>query len=233
MGRKQTTAFVRGRKSLGTSTAAGKEIGSGFGQDGVPLRFHELNKAIPKGALGDKHEHEIVLATGDDWAVRVRFPGKYGPDDYVVEVSDDTMGWKYKQIRHNHLFYDFEEKMNADAAWTAWVLLPRLLRIVRGEHPPAANPTPDHIPGVQVAPLEYATQALAVCEYRRFPQGDKKGGGRYLPINFVMAIALGKWTAAEASAKMRFGRPPLERLGFPLFNTTTKFETYEKEVLYG
>lgn len=181
--------------------------------------FNELNKLIPKGAAGKKHEHTLPLYGGEGWGVRVRYPGKYGPNDYVVEVTDNRAGWKNKQVRHDHLFYDFEEKLNADTLWTSWVLLPRLLKLVRGESTPEPTPTPDTIPGVSVAALEGTTQALAVCEYRRLPSGDAKGGGRYLPINFIVAIALGKWTAAEASSQMRFGRPAIERLKFPLFSS--------------
>lgn len=183
------------------------------------MKFKELDAVIPRGVSGEKHDNILHLYGGFDWAVRVRYPGKYGPNDYVVEVTDERVGWKNKQVRHDHLFYDFEEKLNADELFTRCTLLPSLLKIVRGEWEPSAAPTPDGIPGVSVAPLEAATQALAVCEYRRLPSGDPKGGGRYLPINFIVAIALGKWTAGEASAQMRFGRPAIERLKFPLFSS--------------
>lgn len=183
------------------------------------MKFKELNKLIPKGSEGEKHEHTLNLAAAPGWGVRVRYPGKYGPNDYVVEVTDTDKGWTNKQIRHDHLFYDFEEKLNADREWTIQTFLPDLLKIIRGEDEPGPFPTPYGIPGIQVPAFEFATQALAVCEYRRLPSGDPKGGGRYLPINFIVAIALGKWTAGEAAAQMRYGRPAIERLNFPLFSS--------------
>lgn len=198
------------------------------------MKFKELNKAIPRASQGKKHEHRMNLAADSGWGVRVRYPGKYGPDDYVVEVTDLDLGWENKQVKHDDLFYDIEEKLNADREWTARQLMPDLLKLVRGQSEPRALPTPDGIPGIQVAPLEFTTQALAVCEYRRFPQGDPKGGGRYLPINFMLGIVLDKWTATEAASKMRYGRPVLERLGFPLFNSTNlNVDKYMKAVYDG
>lgn len=192
------------------------------------MKFDELNKHIPKGTKGKTHSVKLDLGEGPGWAVRVSLPGKYGPNDYVVQVQSEGVWDEFHNFTHGDFFKDIQGKC-ADAPGimrTQW--LPHVLRVIQGGTTPAAVSMTQHeLPGVDLAALTLASQALAVCEYRRYPQGDAKGGGRYLPINYTSAMMYGHWSAEKAWKMMRVGLPALKMLkGFSPFTHTDNVDNY-------
>lgn len=191
------------------------------------MLFNELNRSIPKGNKGKRHSNVFDLDAGEGWSVRIKYPGKYGPDDYVVQVKSDGVWDEYRSFTHGDFFMDVDDKAHVDPGFMAREWLPHALKVVQGLTDPHDGPEPPVLPGIALEALTVGTQALAVCEYRRYSRGDSFGGGRYLPINFTAAILHGHWTASEAWASMQRGLPALKELdGFQPFRHTNHVDTY-------
>lgn len=191
------------------------------------MKFDELNKFLPKGVEGDIHSQIGLLCEGDGWSVKTLHRGKYGPNDYVVQVKSEGEWDKYKSFTHGDFFEDVAAKAAADNEFVRAEWLPHALRVIQGEAKPTPGPEAPELPGIDIDALTVGTQALAVCEFRRYPRGDSKGGGRYLPINFTSAILHGHWTADEAWDSMRQGLPALRRLdGFRPFRHIDDVDIY-------
>lgn len=188
--------------------------------------FDELNKHIPKGTPGDIHAHSLELGEGDGWHVQVSYPGKYGPNDFVVQVRSEGVWNKHRNFTHGDFFKDIGIKYVASPSAIRGDWLPHALKVIQGGVSPA--PVGGHtFPGIHIEALTLATQALAVCEYRRYPQGDARGGGRYLPINYTSAMLYGHWTADRAWKMMRVGLPALRTLtGFKPFRHGDNVDEY-------
>lgn len=199
---------------------------------GTQLKFDNLNETIPSGVDDKKHAHELLISEGDDWKVRVRYPGKYGPSDYVVDVSHSTWaGGEYYPFRHHDMIRQLKWRAGRspdESKKYLGVLLPVLQGAREVERFPEIRSTGYN----QYNPLPYdaitvASLTLAVCEYRRYPQGDPRGGGRYLPINYALAVMGGHWNLEEAQKLMRIGFPVLGRIkGFELFKRGTDVDQY-------
>lgn len=195
------------------------------------MLFDELDDLIP-AVPSDKqnlHTDAMYISGGFGWSVRVRMPGKYkqSSGDFVVEVLSEGVWDDYFQFKHSDFFEDVQAKWDDDPIrLRAWI--EHLLPVVQGTARPARMfPTKCDMPGVHLDALTNAFQALAVCEWRRFPQGDVRGGGRLLPINYLLAILQGHWTVQEASDKMRRGYPALRDLtGFKPFRINDDPATY-------
>jgi hypothetical protein len=180
----------------------------------TPMAFDELNQFIPSKVAGEKHSLSIPVYFGADgdrhWGVRVRLPGKYSSSDFVVEVYDTHHWPQWRQFTHAEFFADIQQKSSAGSLMhDFWV--GELLEVCQGNRPPGLHPTND-LPGLRIDALTHAFQALTVCEFRRFPQGDAHGGGRYLPVNYSLAIMQQAWDADEASKMMQVGFPALRKL---------------------
>jgi hypothetical protein len=199
------------------------------------MLFDELNDSIPADSVDPIWTNEYLVKSGPGWAVRVRYPGKYAKNgksvgDFVVEVSQDGLWDEWHKFKHADFFADVEAKAARDKVVTE-ELLCHIGSVCQGAFDPEhadwrAGTT--HLPGILPAALVYAMQALSVCEYRRFPQGDVRGGGRYLPLNFMLAVAGGFWSADEATRLMRVGRPALESVdGLKLYKASTNFFKYQ------
>jgi hypothetical protein len=180
------------------------------------VHFDELDRLIPK-VPADKdnlHTNTMYISGGFGWSVRVKWPGKH-PDsegDFVVEVLSEGVWDDYFQFKHSDFFEDILVKAeHSPEVMERWV--GHLLAVVQGKKKPARlYPLECDLPGVHLDALTNAMQVLTVCEFRRFPQGDVRGGGRYLPVNYALAMLQGHWTAEEASSLMRKGFPALRDL---------------------
>lgn len=195
------------------------------------MRFDKLNEWIP-AVPADKdnlHKHTIYVAGGYDWSVRVKWPGKHkdSSGDFVVETLSKPVWERHHQFTHGDLFKDVRAKYEKHPGiiidWLSYVL-----PMVDGDtHPARLYPLESPLPGMHLDALTASLLPLVVCEYRRYPQGDVRGGGRYLPINYMLAILQGFWTPDEASKRMRKGFPELRDLaGFKPYRKATDADDY-------
>lgn len=178
------------------------------------MDFNKLNSLIPK-EHGKIHSKTIYLAGGFGWSVRVKYPGKHlsTKGDFLVEVLSEGAWDSYHKISHAEMFEDVLQKLAVDADFCKkWVL--DIMRVVNGSKPlPSDVSTVDcGLPGMHQDALSYAMLALAVNEHRRHPGKESEGGGRYLPLNFLLALIQGHWDIDKAKRLMRIGQPILERL---------------------
>lgn len=183
------------------------------------MNFNQLNELIPKVPSDRKnlHVHTMYISGGFGWSVRARWPGKHkdSAGDFVVETLSEGVWDDYKQFTHKDLFADIAAKDEAEPDFIRKQWIPHMLSVVSGnERPKRLAPGESSLPGIHIDALTNSIQALTVCEYRRYPQGDPRGGGRYLPVNFTLAILQDKIDIETASDKMRFGFPILRDLDF-------------------
>lgn len=176
--------------------------------------FDELNNLIPFAPKGEKHSTVTVCYPG----VVVKGPGKYGPSDFVVEVTDDAIGWKDKQFTHVDLFNDIQVKTNTDSDFMQDKFAEQLAGTIMGNYDPDSdfNPCADvtlvpHL-GLRYSTLLQCSQALAVAEHRRYARYEANGGGRFLPARFAIGIIYKYWTAEDAAAVQKSGMPGLKML---------------------
>jgi hypothetical protein len=197
--------------------------------------FDTLNSIIPLKVEASQHELSMPLYFGiwdnRHWGVRASFPGKHSDTDFVVEVYDTNHWANWNKFRHRDIFKDLTEKAAYHPDINGW-WVEELLHVVKGSRSPKHMfPSECALPGLHMDALTHALQALTVCEYRRFPQGDRRGGGRYLPINYILAMLQGYWDADEASQSMRIGFPALRSLdGFVPFKHHNDPIKYVSEV---
>lgn len=177
------------------------------------MNFDTLNTLIPKGREDEVHTNTMYLSGGFGWSVRVRFPGKYGPDDFVIEALSEDVWDDYHPFRHGDLFADVSAKFEHSPNFIKGDWSRHVLEVIKGEAKPRRlYPVECELPGIHLDALTNVMLALAVCEYRRYPKGDKRGGGRYLPVNYMLAMLQGHWDASDATKQMRVGFPALRKL---------------------
>lgn len=150
-------------------------------------------------------------------------PGRHAGDtdpvggDFVVTVDDDQINWTAHQFTHDDIFYDLEmkAKYRTDAAGALMRAYAKV--VVLGADPEEfllrrRYSSTDVLPGLHPQTFLYAGQCLAIAEHRRYHKFESKGGGRFLPARFAIGIVEGFWTAADAKAVQRRGRPGVEEL---------------------
>lgn len=195
------------------------------------MKFNKLNAWIPAvpADRDNLHKHTLYVSGGYDWSVRVKWPGKHkdSAGDFVVETLSKPVWERHHQFTHVDLFRDvmlkFEAAPDIIEDWLRYVL-----PMVDGDAPAARLYDLEcDLPGIHLDALTASLLPLVVCEYRRFPQGDVRGGGRYLPINYLLSLLQGHWVPDEASMMMRKGFPPLRDLeGFVPYRRATDAEVY-------
>lgn len=166
------------------------------------------------------HVDHITIFESRQWAIRVAQPGKYwekttpAGGDFVVRVTSRRAAWTNKPFTHDELFEDVEEKTGFRPLWARRILMPALATVVVcGAAPEAFGRIErDEAPGLETAALLTASQCLALAESRRFSYMEGKGGGRYLPGEFALGIADGRWSAADAAAPQKTGIEGLRTL---------------------
>lgn len=200
------------------------------------MKFDQLDKLIPR-VPADKsklHTNTMYVSGGFGWSVRVKWPGKHKDShgDFVVEVLSESVWDDYHQFKHADLFADVQAKAAADGELINGWWIENLLGTAQGtERPSRFYPLECDLPGVHLDALTNAMQALTVCEYRRYPQGDVRGGGRYLPVNYMLAMLQGYWGPDDAAKQMRVGFPALRKLdGFIPFTHADNPRTYTSSV---
>jgi hypothetical protein len=200
------------------------------------MRFDQLDNLVPRvpADRANLHTNTMYVSGGFGWSVRVKWPGKHKDShgDFVVEVLSEGVWNDYHQFKHSDLFEDISAKAQEapDFIHGEWVT--NLLGVAQGSaRPTRFYPLESPLTGIHVDAFTNAAQALTVCEYRRYPQGDVRGGGRYLPINYMLAVLQGFWTPDEASKLMRVGFPALRKLdGFYPFTHSDEPHEYVASV---
>lgn len=176
------------------------------------MKFDKLNDTVPY-VIGGK---EKVLSMSPYKGVTLRLPGRHAKDttpkggDFVVCVTDKTMGWVDHQFTHTDIFKDIELKCESEHLS---FFINRYSDVVCGDDPDKINLGDGlTMPGIDFDTFLAASQCLAVAEHRRYSQYESKFGGRFLPLRFAAGISEGLWTAADAAAMQKKGRPGVEIL---------------------
>jgi hypothetical protein len=159
--------------------------------------------------------------------IRVWMPGKYWREtrepadhlwrprkggDFAIQVADESDGWtRGRFFTHRELFLDVERKARADRESVKTTLIPALVNVVAEGSDPLLESLPRPTVGLHPRALLAASQALSLCERRRFYEHAPLGG-RALPARFAVGIAYDLWTAAEASAVEKKGKHGLREL---------------------
>lgn len=183
------------------------------------MDFDALNAKIPYISEGKVKSIELVPYEGITLALPGRHSDQTTPKggDFVVMVTDTTVGWNKHQFTHGDIFNDLERRpfsssmRSTDLMWA-------YLRVVKYGMDPgvdiivASDPSSGF--GGLVRPLLFlqAVQCLAVAEHRRYARYENQFGGRYLPFRFGAGIEEGLWTAGQAIEKQKKGRPGVEHL---------------------
>lgn len=169
------------------------------------MDFATVHATIPYVTEGKLHSNTLEVYKD----VRVKYPGKHAKDtdpvggDFVVEVSCDAAGWKWKQFTHTDIFKDIQEKTDFNEGWMRTTGIRQIAAVVNGSDIPFNLPM--RIPGVGWNTLLEASQCLAVAEHRRYHQYESGGGGRFLPLRFAVGIVYGHWDESDASRVQRRG----------------------------
>jgi hypothetical protein len=137
----------------------------------------------------------------------VRRPG----GDFVVEITDPVAGWARRHFRHKDLFEDIAGKVRSDPVMMRTSFAPALVSIVAEGSDPLSFTFGRGLPGLQVGTLLVASQCLALCEHRRYPEFEPVGG-RALPARFSLGIIFDRWTWQEAARVEHSGRRGLHWL---------------------
>jgi hypothetical protein len=174
------------------------------------MDFSTLHATIPY--IVDGKQKSIELYPYND--ITLAMPGRHADQttppggDFVVMVTDDTLGWDKHQFKHDDIFLDVELKRRGDHA-----------RLLMDYYYSAVHHNIDigydrWVPVQGLIPHKFlqAVQCLAVAEHRRYARYEPKLGGKYLPLRFAAGIADGKWTAGQAMEKQKKGRPGVEWL---------------------
>src|SRR5690349_10467266 len=179
------------------------------------MNFEELHELVPFARFGKAKSLTMQPYNG----VTLAMPGRHAEDttpkggDFVVMVDDDELNWTKHQFTHTDIFKDIEKKFKYDDLSLNDDFIKAYYNVVvNGADPNDYKYKRGDVPGLHRQTFLYAVQCLAVAEHRRYAVHEPKGGGRYLPLRFVLGIAAGKWTAEEAAEKQKFGRPSVERL---------------------
>lgn len=177
------------------------------------MRFEELNNTIPL-AKGGK---EKVLKYSPYDNIVIAMPGRHWEDtepkggDFVVMVSDPVFPRADHQFKHSDIFVDVMTKR--DDKDISFFMNAYLSVVADGDDPLGYFPGDNHtLPGMEFRTFMCAAQCLAVAEHRRYARFEKQYGGRFLPFRFAAGIAEGLWTATDAAAMERRGRPGVEIL---------------------
>lgn len=185
------------------------------------MKFSELHDHIPLARYGKEKSLTMTPYKG----ITLAMPGRHAEDtspkggDFVVMVTDKTMGWNKHQFTHTDLFKIVEQKMLIQPNPTN-ALMGDYLNVVAYGHEPPVLPASYQMTlkgeymheTISDVTFLYAVQCLAVAEHRRYHQHEAKFGGRFLPFRFAAGIAQGLWTSTDAADKQKRGRPGVEWL---------------------
>jgi hypothetical protein len=183
------------------------------------MDFDALNAWVPYVSEGKPKSRAYHPYPG----ITLGMPGRHADQtsppggDFVVCVTDDTVGWKKHQFTHGDIFIDLEFRPFSSAVRST-DLMQAYLRVVKYGMDPLLDPIVGHDPssglGNVIRPLLFlqAVQCLAVAEHRRYARYENQFGGRYLPFRFGAGIEEGLWTAGQAIEKQKKGRPGVEHL---------------------
>lgn len=185
------------------------------------MKFEQLHKMIPF-AVGGK---EKVLSMTPYPNITLSMPGRHAKDtnpiggDFVVMVTDESVGWENHQFTHSDLFGDLQKKKDQMPKSPSFVMelhafMGCYLDIIHrdADADMNLNATEYYRDTIHPQTFLHAVQCLAVAEHRRYHQHEAKFGGRYLPFRFSAGIVEGLWTPLEAASKEKYGRPGVEQL---------------------
>lgn len=176
------------------------------------MKFDELHAYIPY-AKGGK-EKSLTMSPYPN--ITLALPGRHAEQtvpkggDFVVMVTDPVFNLVDHQFTHTDIFADVAIKRSHD---DCNFFMRAYCDVISWSDPTGYSPGDDVImPGIEFTTFLCAAQCLAVAEHRRYAKYENQFGGRYLPFRFAAGIAEGLWTADEASALQRKGRPGVEML---------------------
>lgn len=181
------------------------------------MDFDTLNAWIPYVTEGK----EKSLAYHPYPGITLGMPGRHADQttpkggDFVVCITDKTVGWNKHQFTHGDIFMDLERRPFSSSL-SSDVLMGDYLSVIRDGIDPGDTMSSAASSGLGtlISPLLFlqAVQCLAVAEHRRYARFEPQFGGRYLPFRFGAGIEERLWTAAQALDKQKKGRPGVEML---------------------
>lgn len=180
------------------------------------MDFEELHEMIPYA----KHGKEKILRMNPYPGITLAMPGRHALDtvpvggDFVVMVTDETLGWTEHQFKHTDIFDDIEFKKTLVGAEGTNAIMKAYLDIVTGGDPIKWDSKLDAALDGGMNPYTFirGVQCLAVAEHRRYAKFENKIGGRYLPFRFAAGIVEGEWSAQDCKDMQKLGRPGVESL---------------------
>lgn len=181
------------------------------------MDFDTLHATVPYVTDGKLKSIKVHPYDGITLALPGRHADQTRPKggDFVVMVTDPTIGWKEHQFTHGDIFMDLEHRPFSSALRSD-DLMKMYLGVVHLGIDPGLYGMATGTSGLGgiMRPMLFlqAVQCLAVAEHRRYARFEKQFGGRYLPFRFGAGIEEGLWTAAQAIEKQKKGRPGVEML---------------------
>jgi hypothetical protein len=181
------------------------------------MDFDTLNAWIPYVSEGKEKSRAYHPYPG----ITLGMPGRHADQtspkggDFVVCVTDETVGWDKHQFTHGDLFIDLSHRPFSSALRSTDLMWDYLRVVKYGADPDILMSSRDHSGlGSVISPKTFlrAVQCLAVAEHRRYARYENQYGGRYLPFRFGAGIEEGLWTAGQAIEKQKKGRPGVEHL---------------------
>lgn len=182
------------------------------------MDWDSLNGLIPMKVEGTElYSSNTLIADGDGWKIYTLHPGKHkdSKGDFRIDVFSVTADWDNHPFRHNDLFADIGNKSEANRTWMTETFAPALAKtVVNGIDPRSLiNKSFEEIelPGLEIEALLIASQALALCEHRRYEKYEPETG-RFLPARLAVGIIYYVWPYTEAIRVQREGRRGLTHL---------------------
>lgn len=178
------------------------------------MKFSELHEHIPLARYGKEKSLTMEPYKGIVLAMPGRHAEQTSPKggDFVVMVTDDRVGWKQHQFKHDDIFNDVENRRKQVHLSDMHNFMEYYLQVVAAGIDPKYPPFTAVTGGITPEIFFHAIQCLAVAEHRRYHHHEEKFGGRFLPFRFAAGIAEGLWSPADAIKVQKYGRPAVERL---------------------
>lgn len=177
------------------------------------MDFQTLNETIPYVYDGKKY----LLEYRPYNAITLRMPGRHSTEttpiggDFVVCVDDESLEWTQHKFTHSDIFLDLEKKAAKDNRTPDLII--DYLAVVKGIDPDSFEWSRGAwTDSLHPETFIRAVQCLAIAEHRRYARFENKFGGRWLPLRFACGIVEGRWTATDATARQKMGRPGVEWL---------------------
>lgn len=180
------------------------------------MDWDSLAGLIPSRVRGDVGippcSQVTELPSDEGWSLTVAQPGVHWRvteppgGDYRINLTIEKLRWQDHAFTHEDLFHDVFSKAQEDETYAKQVLAPSLVEVCAEGRDPFQVFEFVHnaeLPGIPAEALLGTSQALALCEHRRYKRNEPLGG-RCLPTRFVLGIIFQGWVpVVAASVAMR------------------------------